>query len=89
MPRGLFLKTRGSLLLQVLISTLIIAWLSYIVTIKYFLKPTMSKKEATALKEEGFDASGYDSLINTSKKKMHHATERMSEQARQIDDMTR
>lgn len=85
----LFPKTRGSLLLQVLISTLIIAWLSYIVMIKYFLKPTMNKTEATALKEEGFDTSGYDSLVNTSKKKMHQAAERMSEQSRQIDDLSR
>ena len=84
-----FGNNRGSLLLQLLISTVIIAWLSYIVMNKYFLKPTMNKNEATALKEEGIDASRYDSLVNTSQEKIHKAAERMSSQSRQIDDLTR
>jgi hypothetical protein len=80
---------RGSLLLQLLISTIIIAWLSYIVMNKYFLKPTMKQNEATTLKEEGIDASRYDSLLNTSQEKVKKASERMSGQSRQIDDLTR
>ncbi|MFA6217166.1 MAG: hypothetical protein WDL87_05915 [Candidatus Omnitrophota bacterium] len=78
---------RGSLLLQLLISIAIIAWLSSILINKYFLKPSLNQKEVKTLQEDGIDATGYNSLVNTSQEKIHKATERMSSKAQEIDAM--